>query len=103
MYFPFLVMEIVYLLYRFGVFSNVSFETRGKITFAETLNDRGVSAIIDFSIRAVRDFFFLVVGVWQNTVSSKLLHYENPFDLFSVGVAILCVAGLTWLLTRKWF
>ncbi len=89
-----------YLLWRFGVFTTGQFETYSYKTLPIAYGRDGIGAIVDLLRYGLQDVLFLLVNVWGKTIPPEVIDFSQPYNLFSVFVALLLAASLYFAFTR---
>lgn len=91
---------VFYLLWRFGLFTTGQFETYDYKNLPAAYAKDGFDAVIYLINYALQDVLFLLVNVWQNTISPAIIDFAQPYNLLSIVVVFVVSAGLYYTFTR---
>lgn len=96
----YVVLLAFYLLWRFGIFTSGEFATYSYKTLPAAYAKDGFEAVITLIRYAMQDVIFLLVNVWETTLSPALIDFAQPYNLFSIFIVLLVSAGLYHVFTR---
>ncbi len=89
-----------YLLWRFGLFTSGEFATYSYKTLPLAYAKDGLDAVLYLIRYAIQDVIYLLVNVWQTTLSPALIDFAQPYNLFSIFIVLVVSAGLYHVFTR---
>jgi hypothetical protein len=96
---PYLLVLSVYLGWRLGVFGN-GFATYEYKTLLGLFRTDPSGTLLEQSRYALQDVAQVILTTWQTTVQPDLIDWGQPYNFFTLAVALLVTVGLAVFLPR---
>ena len=99
---PYLLVMILYAVWRSGALGG-GFATYDYKTITALLRSDPRAAVLETLEYGMKDILVLLVSTWHATLTPTILDLTQPFNLFSLAVAVFAAAGIYFALTRQDF
>src|SRR5258706_3675616 len=96
---PYLLVLSIYLLWRLGIFGG-GFATYEYKPFPSLYRADPTGTLLDQSSYVLQDIAQVIINTWQATVQPGLIDWGQPYNFFTLAVALLVTVGLAFSLPR---
>jgi len=96
---PYLLVLMVYAVWRSGVLGG-GFDDYEYKTFGAFLRLDPRAALVEAVEYGLKDILLLLVNTWNGTLSPAIINLGQPYNFFSLIVAVFSAFGLSFALSR---